>query len=74
MSEKNDDFLRVVNIEVLAGGPEEGVVSDTFLRFELDDQRQFMMSSIPTEIAIELHQYVNNMEANDSTSSISWKL
>jgi len=69
--EQSDEFLEVVGIDILAGGPDEHTISDTFLRFKLEDQRQFIMSGIPSEIAFELHQHISDMPIQDSRFRLS---
>ena len=66
-----DTKLRVMNIEILTGGPDEGVIMDTFLKFELEDGRSFIMSSIPTDIALEIHQYIHEIPNPDSRYRLS---
>ena len=67
------DFLQVINIQILTAANREGVPdqrSRPFLRFELEDGSDFIMSGIPQDIAYNLSLELNKIDSKDSRLQI----
>jgi len=64
-----ESFIKVIDVQVLTLGTRDGTPdpnSRPIIRFELEDGREFIMVSIPTDIALNLSMIINDIESNDS--------
>lgn len=77
---KKDDLLRVIKIDVLTASPEFKTDDETIkrslpeiplLNFELEDGKIFLMSNIPTAIAVEIARTQSGMDSLDSRLTIA---
>lgn len=67
------NFLKVIDVQILTLATREGVPdqrSRPYLKFELESGEEFIMSSIPMDIARSLSMELNNIQTNDSRLEI----
>ena len=66
-------FVKVINVQVLTLATKDGIPDDKhrpILRFELEDGREFMMSGIPHDVAINISLELNGVQSQDSRLQI----
>lgn len=66
-------FLKVIDVQILTLATRDGVPDQRarpLLRFELEDGREFLMSGIPQDIALNLSMELNSIQSNDTRMQI----
>ena len=81
LSASDDELLKVIRVDVLTASPdifspEEAPVGKHYaeiplLNFELENGENFLMTSIPVSIAIEIAKKLNGVESADSRLTVA---
>lgn len=81
LSTDNDEFLKVIRIDVLTASPDIFTADEKItgrsngeiplLNFELENGENFLMTSIPVSIAIEIARKLDGIESADSRLTIA---
>lgn len=69
----DESFIKVINVQILTLATRDGIPDDRIrpiLRFELENGKEFMMSGIPHDIALNLSLELNDMDSQDSRLQI----